>query len=65
MNNDYLSRRTLKTDIHLSARSLVSDHWYQRHAEKANDLGNNPRQVFEERAPLFGLTRCWCFIDRM
>lgn len=30
---------------------------YQRHAEKANDLGNNPRQVFEERAPLFGLTR--------
>lgn len=38
--------------IHLSARSLVSDHWYQRHAEKANDLGNNPRQVFVERAPL-------------
>lgn len=38
--------------IHLSARSLVSDHWYQRHAEKANDLGNNPRQVFVERALL-------------
>lgn len=38
-------------DIHLSARSLVSDHWYQRYAEKANDLGNNPRQIFrEERA---------------